>query len=88
MEAKPATKVKESADASKSKQVASKVQVQDDVRLEVAQEVVESLQQVLRSNNTADLSNVAAIIDQLKSARTVTYLTEIANLVKGDPELV
>ena len=64
------------------------VRVSDALRFEVASELVSSLQAVLKSNNTAALSDVAAIVNQMKSPKTMMYLVDISERAKGDAEMV
>jgi hypothetical protein len=66
----------------------STVVISDDVRLEIANEICLSLQSALKSNNTAALSDVAAIVNTMKKEQTLTFLKDIADRAKGDAEMV
>lgn len=86
-EVKPVSSLGTAKDNAKTSQK-EKVKVQDDIRLEVAYEIIHDLQSAINSNRTSDLSKVDAIANTLKSGNSINYLVDIARQVKGDPELV
>jgi hypothetical protein len=64
------------------------MKVSDQVRLSVVTETIDSLQSVIKSGDTGVLSNVAAIVTQMKNEKTLFYLVDIAEKSKGDPDMI
>ena len=64
------------------------VRISDAFRFELASELISSLQAVIKSGNTASLSDVASIVNQMKNQKTILYLVDIKERAKGDAEMI
>lgn len=62
--------------------------ISDDVRLEIATQIVDYFQEAMKRSDTALFSDVTATINAMKNDKTIMHLIEIAERAKDDVECV